>query len=747
MLSEGVLERLPSQKIHFFHQTLLEYAIAYWLTRRPAKDFRQQLFQLLKISEISTSHTYWLPILRQHLAIIESEAEFEAIVTELNLQDMGIFGAAAFAAVSRQQSISLQTLLPTALELGEAHQKRLQQALESAPRQFIEDSWNILLTLLSQADHVIAANTSKMVSVLLTRWWIELKERFPETLDAIARRTPAMNRTVHIGKDDRSYLFGWLLQPCIALIQENPEPEMLSALRSHYFILGHRSCAATVRLHGLDIVSAIDKRDFLSQLLQQNVGNSPILESEVTTLMTVLLPELIEHQDSPLGNDWLTALNLQFPKGWDLVQGRAIGRCAAKDFSILEILHQHFLESEPTEFRRTFIALSEAIQNGADDRLIELWVQVDLAGVSLNHLNALANFIKSINTMLNINNQERIAQWLSDYAQNYYPIVYPVLEVMADLSITARNLIHSLFSKLSEDQQCFYRVRLLRFQPIASHPPLAELDKKSRVWLVQYYRSQAMTSPEALNLLLQAMTSVSKDVAVAAAQDLSELSAVLTTEQLIPLLRSQFPGIRANVLTTLQVIDGIGPSLEKKVMTAICAALNQEDNQAPARLLCELIRGWVRRERSVASGMDRALDGMSDRLRASGTFDGGLARVLIAALKAIAQMESPNADVMILMRETRSVLVGINLVQVENGESEMIDLICAVNRLEHSFLGTIVQQVIPILVSQKLFRNVSAILKTVQRVEGQDSPLLDEVLAREGHIVRVCDIILGLRGV
>ena len=746
LLSEGVLDRLPSQKIHFFHQTLLEYAIAYWLTRRSAQDFRQQLFQRLQQPEVSTSHTYWLPILRQYLAIVESETEFEAIVTELNLQDMGIFGAAAFAAVSRQQSIALQYLLPTALKLGEAHQKRLQQALESAPRQFVEDSWDILLTLLSQADHVVAANTSKMVSLLLTRWWTDLRRFFPQTLNAIALRTPAMNRTVHIGKDDRSYLFGWLLQPCMPLIQEDPQPELLAALRSHYFILGYRSCAATAKLYGLPGVPAIAQRDFLSQLLQRNVANNSILESELTSLITALLPEQIHRQDSPLGNDWLTVLNQQFPKGWDLIQGRAIGRCASDNFDILKLLHQHFLESEPAQFRQIFIALHEAIHYGAGDRLIDLWIQVDFTTVSFSHFNSLAKFLRSASTGLTTTSQERLAHWLSEYAQNYCTIVYPALEAIADSSPTAQNFIHSLFAQLPEDQQCFYAVRLLRFQPIAAHPPLAELDKKSQIWLVQYYRSQARHSPAALNLLLQAMTSVSKDVAIAAAQDLSELNEVLTASQLIPLLRSRFPGIRTNVLAAFQVRDGVEPGLETQILTAICQALNQENNQAPARLLCELVRSWVRRRRSVAIGMDQALGGMSDRLMALGTFDGGLAKVLIAALKAIAQMEAPQTDSIILIGETRSVLVGINLVQVENGESEMIDLLCAINRLEHSFLATIVQQLIPNLVAQGWFRNVSAILKTVQRVEGQNSPLLDDVLARES-CVKVQDIILGLRGV
>jgi hypothetical protein len=65
LLSEGVIERLLSTKIHFFHQTLLEYAIAYWLTRHNAKEYRYQLLQSLQLN--NNNHTYWFPVIRQLL--------------------------------------------------------------------------------------------------------------------------------------------------------------------------------------------------------------------------------------------------------------------------------------------------------------------------------------------------------------------------------------------------------------------------------------------------------------------------------------------------------------------------------------------------------------------------------------------------------------------------------------------------------------------------------------------------------
>lgn len=255
LLSEGVVDRLPSGKVHFFHQTLLEYAIAYWLTRHAAQPQRDQLLFTFQHPEASERKTYWLPILRQYLVILDREEEFESIVSQLNINDMGIFGTVALAAASRHQSAALLTLLPTALKLGEAYQRRLRQALASASYQLIEDCWGILLSLLAQAEHTTAANTAQMLGVLFVRWWKRLKLRLPETLEAIANRNPDVNRQVHQHKDDRPLLLGWLLQPCLPLLHEQPEPELLTALRHHSAILGYKTCIAILQLHCLPSVS------------------------------------------------------------------------------------------------------------------------------------------------------------------------------------------------------------------------------------------------------------------------------------------------------------------------------------------------------------------------------------------------------------------------------------------------------------------------------------------------------------
>lgn len=189
LLSEGVLTPLGSGKVHFFHQTLLEYAIAYWLTRQSATAQRHRFFEQLQQPDTQAQRTHWLPVLRQFLAIAD-EAEFETWVAQLDLNAMGIFGAVAYAAVSRDRPDALRRLLPTALHLGEHHQRRPQQALMAAPRHLIEAVWDLVLALLREAEHLTAGHLAQMTGVLIACWWSSLQVHLVDTVTAIASRAP-----------------------------------------------------------------------------------------------------------------------------------------------------------------------------------------------------------------------------------------------------------------------------------------------------------------------------------------------------------------------------------------------------------------------------------------------------------------------------------------------------------------------------------------------------------------------------
>jgi hypothetical protein len=174
--------------------------------------------------------------------------------------------------------------------------------------------------------------------------------------------------------------------------------------------------------------------------------------------------------------------------------------------------------------------------------------------------------------------------------------------------------------------------------------------------------------------------------------------------------------------------------------------LSREADQAVSRLLCNLVTSWVKRHRQLPPSVFAAIAPIPDRLLAKNLFEGGTARALMDSLKAIAQSEALTIDILALSDLVLQLLTAINLAQVRNSESEMIDLLCAINRLSPSFMATVIYQGCPILVEQGWLRNVSAVVKAAATIEGGRSPLLDRLQQLDCCTPPVDSMILAVRG-
>ena len=115
------------------------------------------------------------------------------------------------------------------------------------------------------------------------------------------------------------------------------------------------------------------------------------------------------------------------------------------------------------------------------------------------------------------------------------------------------------------------------------------------------------------------------------------------------------------------------------------------------------------------------------------------------ALKAIAQSETQSLDSAALSQVVRKLLLSIHIVQVRNNESEMIDLLSAMNRLDRQLLATLTYEDCPLLARHGWVRNIFAVVKTVRRVEGQRSKLFDEILAVNWGTLEIKSVILEVR--
>jgi len=745
LLSEGVLTQLASGKLHFFHQTLLEYAIAYWLTRPTAATARHQLFQLYSEAAEPGDQIHWLPVLRQYLAIVD-EAEFEAGVGQLDLSHMGIFGAVAYAAVSRDRPDALRKLLPIALQMGETHQQRLRQALAAAPRQLIATVWDVFLTLLTQAEHATASNTVQMVGELTAQWWQSFSPQLPEALTAIAARSPQPHDRFPKGYDDRGQLLGWLLQPCWPLLQAQPEARLLAALQQQVRLLGHGSCTHLIHCHR-GAAPAL-QHDLLRRLLTEPVPRYEDIKTALVEWIAAMLPEHLTMAGFPLGDRWQAFLYESWPQGWGIVLTLAVSRWAARDRALFTEILAAGLFGPTTQLGANLMVLKESLVLGAATWLLPYLQELPPARLQQLNWDCLAKGLTVAGVVqLAPADQEAIARWLEPHVAPQAVTLWPLLNLLADAAPTARAQLLAIAPQLPKKARRQVEVQLLRFQPIATHPPVTTLPKPDQRFLLGLYQQWAQQDDAARARLVTTALGKHNDAAVTASRALGDLPAArVPVDTLVSLVRSRFVGVRVNGLTALTTRLGSQP-LTAATLREVAIALRAETNPTVGRLFCELVAAWVYRQQQVAAAALETMTAIVQRLVAANELEGGMARSLITALKRMARLRDRSMDEAPLCDLVRLLLTSLNIIQIKNGESEVLDLLCGVYRLQPNFLAIMLAQEGAHLLERGWLYNLSALIKAVGKVEGARSPLLDEVLQWYGDHPEVQSLVLGVRGI
>jgi hypothetical protein len=738
LLSEKVIEHLPSglpsDKLHFFHQTLMEYSIAYWLTRNKAKQARSNWLKVLSHSDSGRYRSYWYPVLRQYLTLIESEDEFTQLATEISMSNLAAFGAVAYAAVSRDRSDALRKLLPTALSLGDAYQKRLQQAIKSAPKQIILDTWSELLELMRCSNHAVAVNTAKMISILIERWWDELKSHLPEAMDCVASRS----NTQHKGKDDRSLLMGWLVQQWLPI--SKTDAAVLAILRQHYFLLGHRTSISVIQLHqNQDVVT---RMALLTKLLERELPNDTNLENTIVDFVAELLAN--SPQDS-LIPDPLSFLEQSYPKRWGPVQARAVGRVATQQPDLMQKTLNIVLENPEVIGKRFNLAygiIRETVSLGAISPSILFFCNLDLSSIHPRCSKAILGFLNEEETVcqLTIKQQDTLSQWLEKADDPIVGLALPLLDTLADDSLVARSFLNAAIVRFPTEQKR-YQTTGLRFLPIEEQPELAALDKNTQLTFVRSYHKQL--SLASTLRLLQASHSKFKDVAQQASLNWSpERIAQLEIKQIVPLLKSQFPAVGKRALTWLSQKLSF---LSSDDVTTICEKLRYPNDPDSARVLCDLFANWIKAQHRVPDLVLPKIHTIMKSLVDQGKFDGAPAKPMIQALKAIGQSEDAKIDIKILYDCVIRLLTSIDLIKIPHSKAEMIDVLCAMVRISPTDLAQLVETGCPILVEKKLRLNFSTIIGTIIRVEGGKSAHFRAISESSWYCPWVEEIILESR--
>jgi hypothetical protein len=260
--------------------------------------------------------------------------------------------------------------------------------------------------------------------------------------------------------------------------------------------------------------------------------------------------------------------------------------------------------------------------------------------------------------------------------------------------------------------------------------------------LVHLFAAQATESAPALARLGQLAVGNKKTVALAAACSFAALAGSTdhpSAAELLPLAESPFPGVRDQLLLALSRLREAGRELTDSELQQLCRKFREESNTSTLQTLCTFIGIWVRNAGRVPPGVAEGLASILGRL--GSRLEAGVARALIRTLKIIAQME--DRDLLPWLTEpARELLLRIDLNRLSDGESEMIDLLSAVSRLDPRFLSELLE-----LGPQLYPRNLRALAWALKRVEGAGSPHLSEILKAEWCPPAVRRMIFELRGI
>lgn len=153
--SDGVLTDLGGERMTFFHQTFIEYAITRWIESTPSGEIaKTELLQFLHTSENPYARHYIWSVLRLLLNLVNLD-EFYRLANTLDQRAILPFRTVTLASVSHQAAESSQILhqmLPIAWELGDSYQDTLLIASKSATNRHIENAWVVILELLERCN-------------------------------------------------------------------------------------------------------------------------------------------------------------------------------------------------------------------------------------------------------------------------------------------------------------------------------------------------------------------------------------------------------------------------------------------------------------------------------------------------------------------------------------------------------------------------------------------------------------------
>lgn len=770
LLSDGVLQELGGERIGFFHQTFLEYAIARWLNSTDAgEQAKRQLETTLTPTEsIHFKHYLW-PVIRQLLNLV-NVGEFYRIYQLFDITQLSPFRTVAFAAVSRSETQScavLLKLLPNSLNLGDAYQDTLLSAAKGAPTRHAEIVWSVVIELLQKTGLALANKAAEIAGELVARVKTAIGEHLEQAVEAVKYRT-----VVKKGRKELTNILGQLIGSYAKTPKsfgQGLDLAVLRCLQANYFLFGGQTRSTVLHLYLAPGVPKSVQREFLMIIIQKPTSEQFKEREKAIEFFKHLLPSLLQAGHSLWGTTWCHALLVQLPSNWDIVQAAAVGHQAALDPNLLatlmqEVFKENLTQGDGVAMRRYQVALCEAIRNGAGQSVALTLLKSPLDTIPLNRCSTLSNLFREMamqeDEHLKVSPELRLslAQWILPHVCDRPIELIPMIDALASGAPPIQQLLGQVLSQLIptlQPQPANLIVKRLNYVPsqLKSYLESTANQKESRKALAKLYSRLAYEnkSVEAISELLRLCLDDSREIALDTSQiilTLAENQIPMPVVDFFPILSgARFIGVRHNCLKALIELLKSGFPVTEAELLKLCSMLSNTTVSEVIQPLFKLIECWVQINNTITPDLAQAtfdLTHQQIQRKTSQFLDSGIAQSALTTLKNIANLEPKSLSTQ--LGECTRHLLRVSDINAVN-KLFVIGILEKLAKLESTFLSQIVQEDFVRLDGTLPLANMCAVVVAIGYTQGKNSPLLGEMLNSERFPQEVKSLILREQGV
>lgn len=751
LVSGGVYNLVSaSGRLRFFHQTFLEYSIARWLL---LADNRVKLHALLADLRSPSEHPalHWWQVIRQVLVMAEP-AQFEPLLKQLDLRDVGAYRIVALAAVAAERADVLERLVPLTRTSESGFRKALLFALGAPSARFFPHVWVAALTLLEQSEGLAGAMQAiEPIGELLGLAPDNVADRLREALTTLARW--AKEHTEQGGSPaDHGNALGTFLNASLPFLEKTPDAGMLAAVREYYTVMGLTSKATTIRLH-LNPSAPTDARECLFRQMLTKAIEGDIAE-EAEPLFSACAPWSTGVSRNAFWSSWEAALYDPLPAGWELVRSRSGGRAAVLDGELLRGIVRDLVAGEKAHIHVNVLTLHATILAGGGDLVCDAFLATPPESIGPERMSGISTLVRHVARSLTSSQRLRLWEWMRHLpaGENSQPWVIS-LAVLADEEDALR-FVQERLADLPLDQRVHCVTVALRNMTLAtggslvhwihSQPGFRPFTGAAETMRLALRVLQAREGDrEALQDVIRTSWGQDRTIAQAAAKAVLEMAVEpvpISVGALIPLAGSKVAVVRKNALLAVRAQLDAGIPLAEADVLALCEAFSEDTDRMVVHTLCEFVAHWMIREGRTPLRIGEIVAGYVPRLSARGAFDGGLARVVAFVFRVTAEGVG-EADTGVVASWTLHLLEVMGQAHLDNAQENVRGLLVALGRRDLGFFASVLE-----LGPSLPARALRTFVMSVGKVDGPGSGLLTRLVQADWCPAETKRLVLALRG-